>query len=84
MSFVTYKQLIEAEGQFRHYAMQLPHSQRPLFGAYVGLTVPNGWHHNSHTWKVTNDELRRVELMLGPHSYTVFKMYVAKLLQGTE
>jgi hypothetical protein len=75
---LTYKRWAEARIVFRGYAMRLPHGQHVHFDHYVGITFPNGYHHNQTKWGIHPKIIQRIDALMGPHGHAVFRAWVAQ------
>lgn len=79
MKNVFYVDILKARDRFRSIAMQGPHNSWNYFDAYTGFTCPDKYWWSQHEELTLKDEeARRVELMLGPHAETIFKMWIIR------
>jgi hypothetical protein len=79
MARITYGEWCEARQVFRHFAMQEPHNSWLHFDAYTNVTFPEvSFYPSIFKFKVPDEAARRIEHMLGPNAYAMFKIYVAR------
>lgn len=76
MPLVKYRDLLAAQVRFRELAMQ---EKRFLqFDAFLGVAFPEGFYPDDYKFSLTEDEARKVRMLLTPNSRTLFKAWVIK------
>lgn len=75
---ITYIEYFIAKQRFRHLAMKLPQNGRqPVFDEFVLRYSPYNYAGTEILTNISEIDARRIKLLNGPHSETVFKAWIA-------